>query len=111
MFFRNRSIGSILSLAARSSSAEQVRYDACGWFGARQARAMPALSDTAVWFNRKFGIFVNTYGSGGIPPPVKPPDAQEVESQPVMLPSLSAATLILAKADGRTPAMVSSVAR
>ena len=57
------SIGSIFSFAARSSSAEHVRNDACGWFGARQARALPVLIDTAVWLIRRFGTLLNTYGN------------------------------------------------
>src|ERR1019366_5542216 len=71
------------SMAARSSRAEQVRNDACGWLGARQAR----------------------------PPPPLPPVAQETDCQAVMVPSFFAATLILANADGRLPAIFSSVAR
>ena len=38
----------MLSLAARSSSAHMVSTRACGWFGARQARAGPMLLRIAV---------------------------------------------------------------
>ena len=110
-FLLKNSTGSIFSLAARSSSAEQVRNEACGWFGARQARIGPVFSDTAEWFRRKFGILVNTYGSGAMPPPPKPPVDQDSDCQAVMVPSFFAPTLILAKCEGRTPAMVNSVAR
>src|SRR6184192_2213179 len=37
-----------VSLAARSSSAHMVRTAACGWLGARQARAGPMLLRIAV---------------------------------------------------------------
>src|SRR6266540_5505343 len=107
MFFRNRSSGSIFSFAARSSRAEHVRNDACGWFGARHARCGPAFSDTAEWFSRKFGSLVNTYGIGAIPPPPKPPLDQDFDSHATMLPSGFAPILICAKCEGRTPAIVS----
>ena len=46
-----------------------------------------------------------------MPPPPMPPVAQDSDCQAVMVPSFFAATLILAKAEGRLPAMMSSVAR
>src|SRR5208283_2483451 len=60
---------------------------------------------------RRFGMFENTYGRGGMPPLPKPPEAQDWDCQPVSVPSFLAAILIFAKADGRLPAMVKSVAR
>src|SRR5438552_2405496 len=56
-------------------------------------------------------MVVNTYGSGGLPPPAKPPVAHDSDCQLVMVPSFFAPILILAYPEGRTPAMVSSVAR
>src|SRR6266567_1350841 len=53
----------------------------------------------------------NTYGNIGVAPPPNPPLAQDSDCQLVMVPSFLAPILILAYADGRTPAMVSSVAR
>src|SRR5262245_41003792 len=56
-------------------------------------------------------MFVNTYGRGGEPPPPIPPVAHDFDSHAVMVPSLLAPSLISAKADGRLPAICSSVAR
>src|SRR5450755_5121021 len=67
--------------------------------------------ETAVWFSRLLGMLTKTYGIGGLPPPANPPLAHESDSQVVIVPSFFAPTLILAKADGRTPAMVNSVLR
>src|SRR4029453_4565566 len=58
-----------------------------------------------------FGILGNTYGMGGMPPPPKPPVDQELDCQDTRVPSFFAPTLILAKWEGRTPAMANSVAR
>ena len=44
-----------------------------------------------------------------MPPPPMPPVAQDCDSQTVMVPSFLAPTLILPNAEGRLPAMVSSV--
>src|SRR5271170_4378473 len=113
MFFRNTSTGSIRSLAARSSIAAQPIKDACGWFGARQARAEPVLVETAVWLMRRLGTLVNTYGNNWafIPPPPIPPVDHVSDCHAVIVPSLCAATLTLPKIEGRLPAIVNSVSR
>ncbi len=90
---RIRSYGSMLSLAARSSSAVIVNAAACGWLGARHARDGPVLVSTEVCWVRRLGISRNTYGIGMAPPPVGPPVLQDRESHATSLPSLSAATL------------------
>ena len=46
-----------------------------------------------------------------MPPPPNPPVDHDSDCQAVMVPSFFAPILILAKCDGRTPAIVSSVAR
>src|SRR5258707_10418401 len=56
-------------------------------------------------------MLVNTYGSGGVPPPVNPPVAQDCDCQAVMVPSFFAPIFTLAKPEGRFPAILSSVAR
>src|ERR1700730_16087868 len=56
-------------------------------------------------------MLVNTYGRGGLPPPANPPVAHESDCQVVIVPSFLAPILILAKAEGRTPPIFSSVAR
>src|SRR5436190_20432209 len=48
---------------------------------------------------------------GGDPPPPGPPVPQDCDCQPVMLPSLLAATFTRAYADGRAPATFSSASR
>src|SRR6202171_6551457 len=62
---------------------------------------------------RLLGTFGKTYGNNVAlsPPPVRPPVAQVSDCQAVSVPSFFAPTLILAKTEGRLPAMVSSVAR
>ena len=57
-FILKTSIGSMPILCAKSSSAQQVRYDACWLPGARQARCVPVLVETGVRVSRMFGIFV-----------------------------------------------------
>src|SRR3954452_18225873 len=71
----------------------------------------PVLRETAEWFRRKFGILLKTYGRGAIPPPAKPPVDQDSDCQATRVPSFFAPTLILAKCEGRTPAIVNSEAR
>src|SRR5579864_5749797 len=107
------SSGSMFSFAARSSRAEQVMKQTCGWLGARQARAPPAFTETAVWLMRRLGTLVKTYGNNcafKFPPP-RPPVDQVSDCQAVIVPSFFAAVFTLAKTDGRLPAMVNSVAR
>src|SRR6516162_7970956 len=98
----------MFSFAARSSSALQVRKQACWLLGARHARWPPALMETAVWFSRLFGMLMNTYGMGGMPPPPTPPVDHVCDSQTVMVPSFLAPTLILPNAEGRLPPTDSS---
>src|SRR5438552_19159110 len=102
MFFRQISSGSILSAAARSSMADMVRKQACGWFGARQARAGPLFVATPVWFIRWLGL-CQTYGSGAMPAPPGPPVPQELDSQPVLVPPFFAPIFISPDAGGRPP--------
>src|ERR1019366_10730242 len=53
----------------------------------------------------------NTYGMGGIPPPPIPPVDQDCDCQATSEPSGLAATLILAKPEGRFPAIINSTLR
>ncbi len=73
----------MLSLAARSSSAHMVSTAACGWLGARQARAGPMLLRIAVCSLCWLGM-LKTYGIGGMPPPPGPPVPQDCDCQAVM---------------------------
>ena len=109
-FLRKKSSGSMLSLAAVSSSAPMVITAACGWFGARHAREGPWLVAIAVYCLRWLGMS-KTYGSGGDPPPPGPPVPQPSDCQPVRRPSFEAATLTRAYAEGRAPATSSSASR
>ncbi len=65
---------------------------------------------TAECWCRRLGIW-KTYGSGGSPALPGPPEPQDFETQAVSVPSFFAPTSISAKAEGRSPATVSSAWR
>src|SRR5437870_1119944 len=92
MFFMKKSYGSMPIAAAASSSAVIVIAHACGWAGARQARALPMLLERAVCCFRWFGM-LKIYGKGGEPPLPCPPVAHDCDSHAVIVPSFLRPTL------------------